>query len=265
MWITNSVFVQGKGHIAQDLPCQDRVYTTERNGVSVIALADGAGSRPLSQYGAEIVTRTATNFILQHKEELYDGENFKDLKASLYQELLEALDKGAKDHECESIKDLASTLLCLGIYQNRLFIIHVGDGVIIYRKNGELLPLSEPDNGEYANQTTFVTSSSAFEHLRFKRAEIPEEADAFFIMSDGSSASLYDERKKRPSNALNLFADTSKQYSREVIHEELTAFFEESIRKHTLDDCSLCMMVRTEKEKEIEKEPLCLNQKNFWR
>lgn len=264
MWITNSVLVRGRGHIAEEKPCQDRVYTIEQDGVSVISLADGAGSRARSEIGAEIASKTAGNFILQHKDELYQAETFRTLKEELYQDLINALQKGVEENNCESIRDLASTLLCVGIYRDRLFMIHVGDGVIIYRKGGQLLILSEPDNGEYANVTTFVTSQNAFEHLRFKRAEIPEEADAFFIMSDGSAMSLYNPQEKRASNALNLFADTSREYSQEVIHEELLDFFEESIRKRTLDDCSMCMMVRLPNDGPIPEVPLSKNQQKIF-
>lgn len=46
MWKTQVDHVTGRGHQRQGMPCQDRVLAMEKNGVTVVALADGAGSAP---------------------------------------------------------------------------------------------------------------------------------------------------------------------------------------------------------------------------
>jgi len=251
MWITNSVAVQGRGHLAELIPCQDKVCTLEQNEMAIIALADGAGSCSLSHFGAETVCRTVTNFFQGHAKELYSAENPETLKILLYQELLAALEETAQAHDCKSVKELSSTLLCAVVYKDKLFTVHIGDGMMVIRTDGTLSIFSEPDNGEYANQTTFVTSSTALEHMRISCTKLSSKTDAVFLMSDGSAASLYHSTEKKPSNSLNLFADMSMQYSQDIIQEELTDFFENSIRKRTLDDCSLCMLVKTQHHKQV--------------
>ena len=47
MWKTLQCAVQGRSHIKTEIPCQDKTFTSIENGVSVIALADGAGSANL--------------------------------------------------------------------------------------------------------------------------------------------------------------------------------------------------------------------------
>ena len=56
MWSVIKCAVQGLGHKDKDVPCQDKVYNLTKNGVTAIALADGAGSAKFSHYGAELVT-----------------------------------------------------------------------------------------------------------------------------------------------------------------------------------------------------------------
>ena len=61
--------VQGRAHIKNDVPCQDKTYTlTDPSGAS-IALADGAGSAGMSHFGAEPVTKCITEYLTEHFEE----------------------------------------------------------------------------------------------------------------------------------------------------------------------------------------------------
>lgn len=130
MWITNSVAVQGREHITEQTPCQDKVYTLEKDDISVIALADGAGSCPLSHFGAEVSCRTVAEFFIAHGREMYEADKLDDFKLMLYRTLLTALEEEAQKHQCSSVKALSSTLLCAGIYKDKLFTVHIGDGVI---------------------------------------------------------------------------------------------------------------------------------------
>ena len=244
MWLTNMVAVRGQSHITGGIPCQDKVYTSRKNGVTVIALADGAGSRSNSQYGAQISCVAAAEYFTLHANEMYNSDRIGVFREDMLRCILDALGKEAERLGLESIRELASTLLCAAVYKDKLFTMHIGDGVIAYRKNGSLLVLSEPDNGEYANITTFVTSRDALEHMRLKVADIPDDVDALFLMSDGSADSLYNVREKRPANVLNMFADSSKEYSNISVREELSRVFTEVISQRTDDDCSLTYMVR---------------------
>ena len=56
MWKKVHCAVQGRGHTKNQVPCQDKTFCYQENGVLVAALADGAGSAKLSHYGAACVT-----------------------------------------------------------------------------------------------------------------------------------------------------------------------------------------------------------------
>ncbi len=243
MWITNKVAVQGRGHISENIPCQDKVFTINEPHISIIALADGAGSQRLSHIGAETVCRTTAEFFKAHCGE-FTADNIDKLKTELYRTLITNLEIKSLENDCSSIKELASTLLCLAVYKGNVITVHIGDGIMVERSNGILNILSDADNGEYSNQTTFVTSGSAMAHLRMNVLNLNSDTDAFFIMSDGSMDSLYNTMKKQPSAALNTFADMGMKYPQDYIDDELRKFFEDSIRKRTLDDCSLCALIR---------------------
>ncbi|MDE5763629.1 MAG: protein phosphatase 2C domain-containing protein [Ruminococcus sp.] len=243
MWITNKVAVQGRGHISENIPCQDKVFTIEEPHISVIALADGAGSQRLSHIGAETVCRTTAEFFRTHCNR-FISDNLDELKTELYRTLITALEEKSLENDCDSIKELASTLLCLAVYKNKVITAHIGDGIMAERSNGFLSVLSDADNGEFSNQTTFVTSNTAMDHLRINVTSLNPDTDAFFIMSDGSMDSLYNPMKKQLSVALNSFADMGMKFPSQYINDELRKFFEESIRKRTLDDCSLCALIR---------------------
>lgn len=243
MWVTNKVAVQGRGHISEGIPCQDKVFTINEPHVSVISLADGAGSQKFSHIGAETVCRVTAEFFKEHCDEFTAG-NPEELKTELYRTLITNLEIKSQENNCTSIKELASTLLCIAVCKDKVITVHIGDGIIVERNNGVLSVLSDADNGEYANQTTFVTSSSAMEHFRLSITPLEPYTDAFFIMSDGSMDSLYNPVKKKPSVALSTFADMGMKLPPEFIDDELRKFFEDSIRKRTFDDCSMCVLIK---------------------
>ena len=59
--------VQGFNHRIRNLPCQDACATrkNKEQNLVVIAVADGHGSEPLSQYGSEIAVNIASEFIFE--------------------------------------------------------------------------------------------------------------------------------------------------------------------------------------------------------
>ena len=64
-------YVTGKSHIKKDKPCQDRIYSKSLNRVTVVSLADGAGSCSRSEVGAEIVTQYVADFICKNFENIF--------------------------------------------------------------------------------------------------------------------------------------------------------------------------------------------------
>lgn len=231
-----SAFVQGRGHLSKKIPCQDRVYSSRKNTVATIALADGAGSCMFSEKGAEIVTKEISKIINSVFDSVFD--NKIDIQTYIISSLTRKLLEFSKSNDL-SIKDLSSTLLFVSIKDNRYIAGHIGDGVIGYKNmKNTINVLSHPDNGEYSNSTYFVTSSNAHKYLRIYKGNL-NEIDGFILMSDGSEESLYDKRNKLLSPAnLQMIKWLDNNSSKEV-SEALKMNLNNSIKMRTFDDCSL--------------------------
>lgn len=88
MWSFSSCQIQGRGHIKNHVPCQDKTKTIFENGTYVIALADGAGSAKLSHYGASCVVESIGDLFIHHFEDLYANEDGRQVKLAIMEKVL---------------------------------------------------------------------------------------------------------------------------------------------------------------------------------
>ena len=106
-WKNAQAYVIGKYHISNNLPCQDRTYYYEEHGVKVIALADGAGSQPHSEIGAELVCKEICELLTRNFiEYLLYFEYEKDNPAKHLLKMKE-LNKIIVDHIVSKLKEKA--------------------------------------------------------------------------------------------------------------------------------------------------------------
>lgn len=131
MWQFVCCEVQGSGHKKSRIPCQDKTFMLAKNGVYVIALADGAGSASLSHYGAERVVRDMSVYIAEHFLELLNCNDGRKVKEELIEMLQTNLTEEANSRKCD-VCDLSSTLLAAAVHENDFILAHIGDGVIGY-------------------------------------------------------------------------------------------------------------------------------------
>ena len=241
MWNSVQCAVQGRGHIKSNTPCQDKTYYLNENDTSVIALADGAGSASMSHFGAELVTQKICRLLTQQFDIYFNEEDGVAIKRVIVGTLLEGLGKLAQDLDCE-VKDLASTLLVAAVKNGKYIILHIGDGVIGYVKNGELKIASHPENGEFVNTTVFVTSKDALSTMKMMKGQL-NGITGFALISDGTEASLYNKREKSLAPAFKKIMDLSKIMKADCLQNEMERSFENVIKNSTTDDCSLIILV----------------------
>ena len=256
MWRSVCCAVQGTGHKRDQIPCQDKTLSLEKNGVFVIALADGAGSARLSHYGAERVVKTASEYIADHFLELLNSDDGREVKKTLVDTLQTNLADEANIREC-NILDLSSTLLLVAVRDKHFILTHIGDGVIGYLDGGELKVASTPDNGEFTNVTTFVTSKDALASMRLFKGELKEK-DAFVLMSDGTEQSLYHKPSKSLASVVKKLMHRTCLIDGQVMKTQLEDAFTSVISRNTQDDCSIAILARPSKN-------LCqVNELAFW-
>ena len=251
MWNLLESTRQGRSHVKQGTPCQDKTYCRSYDDTYVITLADGAGSARLSHYGAECVTKCIADELGLNFESYWDETEARIAKERLFKEISESLQEIAGQYDCQ-LKDMASTLLAVAVKDERYIILHLGDGVIGYCKEGVLKVASAPNNGEFANTTVFTTSSDACSQMKVFRGLL-NGINGFVLMSDGPEACLYDKKNNELANGLlQILEDASGEDLKEV-SEGIEEAMDTVITKHTLDDCSLAFMVKRLEKPELEE------------
>ncbi|MDY4573988.1 MAG: PP2C family serine/threonine-protein phosphatase [Intestinibacter sp.] len=246
MWNTIQCAVQGRGHIKSDIPCQDKTYTYSNGDVTAIALADGAGSAKLSHYGAEGITKFICKYMVEGFDTYFSEKDGAAFKRKIVNDLDDELNKLADIYKCKK-KELASTLLVAVVNANQYILLHIGDGVIGYLKDNQLLVASQPENGEFANTTVFTTSRDVLQTMKIIKGNLGC-IEGFVLMSDGTEASLYDKRKCLLAPVLKRIMKYSQIISKECLEYQLLDSFENVIRGATIDDCSIAILMKDNKE-----------------
>ena len=170
MWRVIARSVRGTSHFKSDLPCQD--YSSFRHTyfdseqVTIIGLADGAGSAKASDIGSmeaveHILRRIAAwpkriSDISEEQARIWVGEARQQLELIATTKQLE-------------LRDLSCTLLVAILGDAECIFFQVGDGAWISEYQGKCDVITWPLGGEYANETTFITSPKWAEFLQFRR------------------------------------------------------------------------------------------------
>lgn len=237
---TFQLAMRGTGHQKNGLPCQDKTIALCKNGATCIALADGAGSAPLSHFGAEAAVRVAADEFCRSFEEFYGAEDSRAVRLRLIGVVREKLEELATEHGA-SIKDFASTLLFVAQKDNRYIAGQLGDGYMAFLRSRETRLVAKPEKGEFANVTYFTTSPDAEQRLKLFKGEVGAIA-GFFLMSDGAAESLYQRSNGEFAPLVGrLVTDTFCKNEKWMCHT-LEPFFETHILSRTIDDCSIAIL-----------------------
>jgi len=169
----------GTSHQKRQMPCQDYghyVLIEDLNAV-VGAVADGSGSAKYSEVGSKLAVDT----VLSHLKEYLEWLNKE--KIDLRQPISEAkarevfgltlarvvnVLKTKASASLFPLKELACTLLAFVATPDWIAAMQIGDGFIVVRclEDSSYRLLFTPIKGEYASQTTFVTSSNALSEMK---------------------------------------------------------------------------------------------------
>lgn len=241
MWHSVQSSIQGKSHIEQNIPCQDKTFIYNDDDISVFSLSDGAGSAKYSHFSAEKLTQEIAYFIKDNYNSLY-SENPNNTKTLIFSIIDKCLSELKHTHSCEN-HDLSATLLCVAIKNNSFICFHIGDGVIGCLDQDELKPISLPSNGEFVNTTSFVTSKNRESEIRIVKNEL-NAIEGFFLMSDGSAEGLFHKKTRQFSPAIKKLIVYCNLMPLEKLSEEITQSLKNTLSKITKDDCSLIISAK---------------------
>lgn len=180
MWRTVAASVRGTSHLQSGAPCQDAHLVGNVGPNLLLVVSDGAGSAAHSQLGSELVCQMSALWL---DEQLSMGERL-DAEAGpqLVAFLRERLNQKATELQVTP-RELACTLSGALLGDGWAWLVQIGDGAIVTEdENGVLNVVFWPDNGEYSNQTYFVTDApdAAIHALRVEG--VPERVA---LLTDG--------------------------------------------------------------------------------
>ena len=190
-WRVASAAVAGARHLSNNVPCQDVAAWKAFSWGVVLALADGAGSAGAPELGA----RAATDGILAWAETAPVDALSEDVGADILDAARDAVRAKAQEAG-RPLEDLASTLLVAVLRsEGKALLIQLGDGATVIGTTGVWTLALPPGRGEYVNETFFVTSENAHQHLT---ARLVQDVDAVALCSDGLEHLVVDARTSLP-------------------------------------------------------------------
>ena len=243
VWRISGTSVQGLHHIDKNIPCQDKIFSlkNEADGITAIALADGAGSAAMSHYGADKAVKVICEKLCENFNKFINSEDPGAVGDFLIKAILAQLDILSQELNCK-LESLASTLLAAASDGENILLAHLGDGVIGCFKDGKIIPASLPENGEFKNETFFTTSPYAERRIRLIKDKIAG-ISGIVLMSDGAADVLYNSQNKKFASLLDEIKKNCLIYSAEDNNIALDNLFN-NIKYKTHDDCSMIIMCR---------------------
>ncbi len=243
-WRAMGAVAAGRSHEAAGTPCQDAFdsCTRWRKSNVAMALADGAGSRPLSHLGAQAVTNKLCRYAAHNFDSLWkssDAEIARRLLACAQR----VLEKLSARHDGSRPDDFACTFMLVACSGERALTANLGDGVVAMRTpTGTWSALLPPQRGEHANETHFLTSPNTMEHFRIAKTE--NTGSAFLIMTDGAADSLYERSTGRIAPAAESFVGWFQNHPRKTAQQALQNTISTTLRSRTHDDCGVGVINR---------------------
>lgn len=235
-WLYSGASVMGQSHQTSQIPCQDK-FSCKVSGDGrwlSVAVSDGAGSALNAEAGAEITSTIFCEELLGLSIQLESrapGEWINDFVVECVLKVRNQLRNKAKS---DDIKSFHCTLVAALVGPEGGFSIHIGDGSIFGgqfkndSKGGEVelnsnFVISKPENGEYTNETFFITEGNWIKHLRV--TPLPR-LDWVVACTDGGAALILEkEIEVKPKFLVPFFQElishkfTKNNYITEVLSD----------------------------------------------
>jgi len=193
-WIIVGASTTGKGHIKNEMLCQDaHSFELIDKSCGIAVVSDGAGSLKNSHLGSGFVVE---NILDQMKTVLKENpllqidflteEEWRNCMLDQIKILRTNLQDFAIVEELDYCS-LGCTLILLLFSSNRLLICHIGDGRAGYSDHdGNWKSLFNPFKGEQVGQTVFITSELLDENEALIETNIVNDnISSFTLLSDG--------------------------------------------------------------------------------
>lgn len=250
IWRTIAASVAGSSHLERGISCQDAhawsVITVGEDEVLLASVADGAGSARMSETGARLATE---HMLIELKEILEVLPSPAHFTVEMFQSAWEATRATLLDHamtEGLQAGEFACTLLSAVALPTELFVGQIGDGAVVVSGPSGTVPVIWPQQGEYANETNFITGDRWREHLELRH--VTEAIDSMCMFTDGLQrlALRSSSREADRGFLVPIFRAVIEAEDLATLEVQLAEFLSsQRIRDRTDDDATLLVATRT--------------------
>ncbi|NCC60415.1 MAG: protein phosphatase 2C domain-containing protein [Verrucomicrobiae bacterium] len=269
-WYISAASVRGKLH-AHMGTWRDDSYAFDNIGEwTLMAVADGAGSAPLSRVGSRIACDTSVAHLKMLLEDFslpVTGDKtpristLEKVKAFLVSSATEgrnALIREAHQRK-KSLKEFNTTLLlvlhCEWNGTDVISAIQIGDGAVgLYDNDDHCTLLGVADHGEHSSETIFLTSTSELAKKSLDQRvvfSVKEKLQAIAIMSDGVADDFFPETEY----LIQLFNGDPTERLRTKTDEPLCGIMKEVV-PNPMDGTALLNWLRYEKKQSSDDRTL---------
>ena len=247
--------VTGAGHVSNRSACQDRVAsdsgTVLGHSFTILGVADGAGSKQYSHYGAQTVLSTAVqelsnlrfltellksvqrpNFLSRLFRIKTADELWPDIASNLVLKMRANLELQAAGLGV-AVNQLSTTCIVALMVDDVLLAMRIGDGnLALRRRTGEIAAAFPPKTNAYLNETTFVLSETTPE-IFFQHG-----VDGVLLATDGVEPFFFNLMNGEVQKEnVDAFLKVTKKAD---ALEQVTAWLNDpALKENTHDDLSL--------------------------
>ena len=177
-WRVAAAAVRGTGHDETGSPCQDAcAVRTSTNGEWIALVAsDGAGTAANSQISSRYVADAFADALMANASRLQTQSPGAWLTDAVIQQVLDIRNALRAKAGSDDINSYHCTLVAALVGPSGGIAVHLGDGAVFGGVAAPGTPrkidlasdyfLSQPQNGEYANETVFLTEKDWIKNIR---------------------------------------------------------------------------------------------------
>jgi serine/threonine protein phosphatase PrpC len=243
-WHVAAASVRGTSHEQSRRPCQDAHFwrVLPDDGL-VVAVADGAGSAPQGQIGATLAALTAATTLCAHLSASPWPREYAGWEAcfTTAAEGAQAAVEAEATARQVARRQLATTLILVAATADQVAVMQIGDGaVVVGDSDGNVISLTSPVQGEYANETTFLITPDALNTAQVR--VWPGKLASLAVFTDGLQRLALSMPSGAPYTPFfkPLFRFVAAENSAKKACEQIAAFLRsERVTDRTDDDLTL--------------------------
>jgi hypothetical protein len=255
-WLASSVAVRGVSHLATGDPCQDYGIARSFGGVQILALADGAGSCEHSGIGARAAcigfVRNVRELIGPCRSEAAAVDAFLEESTETdwhfaVEGAREWVERTALKRGFDAQRSMACTFLGAVLGRSSAIVLQIGDGAWVAEVGAGCFGcVTWPENGEFGNETFFLTQTDWRDHFQFARIPVSHDLRSLTGFSDGVETLCLDQAAKVPIHGFfQRLATVRRSCGRREYEAALKQLLQSPrVTEKSDDDCSIVAVCR---------------------